>query len=128
MDGTEFKVNERILKVSDLERISKLKDIYEGYKRWDWRFGETPQFTNQIEKKFDWAMMDIEFNVEKGVIKSGVCFSDCLIPAFIDELNEVLKSGTITYDESGAKQIGQTLADKFQDNEAVIAKFIPELV
>jgi hypothetical protein len=44
-------------------------------------------------------MIDIEFSVEKGVIKSGVCYSDCLLPAFIDELNEVLKFGSLTYDE-----------------------------
>jgi len=81
------KANERMLKVSDLEKIDKLVEIYEGYKRWDWRFGETPHFTNQIEKKFDWALMDIQFTVEKGVIKHGVCYSDCLVPAFIDELN-----------------------------------------
>jgi hypothetical protein len=34
-------------------------EIYEGYKRWEWRFGETPSFKNSIEKKFDWALIEI---------------------------------------------------------------------
>lgn len=90
-----------MLTIHELQKIDKLMEIYEGYKRWEWRFGETPQFTNQIEKKFDWAMMDIEMNVEKGKITKGVCYSDCLVPVFIDELNEILKQGNITYDEKG---------------------------
>ena len=60
--------HERILTVSDLNRIPKLRELYENYSKWEWRFGETPKFTNGIEKKFDWAMVDIEFNVEKGRI------------------------------------------------------------
>lgn len=38
------KVNSRLLKVEDLKEIDKLMEIYEGYKRWEWRFGETPEF------------------------------------------------------------------------------------
>ena len=81
-------------------------EIYEGYKKWEWRFGETPEFKNGIEKKFDWALVDLEFNVEKGVITKGKVYSDCLIPVFIDELNEIIGSGKITYDEAGIQQIG----------------------
>ncbi len=82
-----------MLRVSDLEKIDKLMEIYEGYKKWEWRFGETPQFTNSIEKKFDWALIDLEFNVEKGRITKGKVYSDCLVPNFIDEINVLLESG-----------------------------------
>ena len=46
-----------------MQKIDKLMEIYEGYKKWEWRFGETPSFTNGIEKKFDWALVDVQFNV-----------------------------------------------------------------
>ena len=59
-------------------------EIYENYSKWDWRFGETPEFNYSLEKKFAWALVDVQFNVEKGVITSGRVFSDCLVPAFID--------------------------------------------
>ena len=51
--------------------------------------------------------MDVEFNVEKGKITAGKVYSDCLIPQFIDELNDILTSGTITYDQSGIVNLGQ---------------------
>ena len=116
------------MKISDLERIDKLMELYESYKRWEWRFGETPQFTNGLEKKFDWALMDLEFSVHKGKIIDGRCYSDCLVPAFIDELNDILKSGQLTYDESGIQKLGDRLVTKFESNEVIIDKFIPELV
>ena len=122
------KPNERILRRQDLQKIDKLMEIYEGYKKWEWRFGETPQFTNVIEKKFEWAMMDLEFNVEKGTIAKGRVYSDCLVPAFIDELNEIIGSGQITYDEAGIMQIGAQLNERFPENEVIREKYIPELV
>lgn len=123
-------VNERLLTVSELEKVPKLMQIYEASKKWEWRFGETPSFTNQIETKLDWAMLDIEFQVEKGVIKGGVCYSDCLVPAFIDELNAILKEEQgITYDEQGMQRIGLLLAERCpQDNDIIQGKYIPELV
>ena len=40
--------------------------------------------------KFDWALLDFMFNVEKGKITGGRVFSDCLTPNFIDELNNLI--------------------------------------
>ena len=45
--------------------------IYEESAKWDWRFGQTPDFSNSIEHKFDWALVDVQFNVEKGKIVKG---------------------------------------------------------
>lgn len=51
-------IKERVLKISDLEKVPKLMQIYEDTQKWEWRFGHTPEFSNQIEKKFSWALMD----------------------------------------------------------------------
>lgn len=59
-------------------------EIFEGYSKWEWRFGETPEFKNTLEHKFAWALVDISFNVDNGVITQGQVFSDCLVPALID--------------------------------------------
>ena len=29
---------------------------------WAWRFGETPDFEHNLEKRFEWGIMDINFN------------------------------------------------------------------
>jgi hypothetical protein len=46
-------------------------EIYNIGNEWQWRFGNSPNFQNSFEKKFPWAMVDIQFNVEKGVIIPG---------------------------------------------------------
>lgn len=30
---------------------------YEAYKDWNWRFGKTPDFAHNLEKRFDWGIM-----------------------------------------------------------------------
>ena len=117
-----------MLSINELVKIDELNEIYEGYKKWEWRFGETPSFTNAIEKKFDWALVDLELNVEKGVITRGRAWSDCLVPTFIDSLNEILESGTITYDLQGVAEIGEQLRQRHPENEMITGKFVPELV
>lgn len=99
------KINEQSLKVKDLEQIPKLMQAYNDSATWDWRFGESPSFTNSLEKKFDWALVDVQFDVEKGVITRGQCFSDCLVPHYIDAINQILATGSITYDVSGIKKL-----------------------
>ena len=80
-------------------------EIYESSSDWDWRFGQTPDFSNSLEHKFDWALVDVQFNVEKGKIVKGQVFSDCLVPVFIDALNEELAKGEINYDVEGMKAL-----------------------
>jgi len=70
---------------------------------WDWRFGKSPKFTNSIEAKLSWAMVDINFEVEKGQIISGKVWSDALVPDLIDLINEKLYNKT--YDMDGIRQL-----------------------
>ena len=58
-----------------------------------------------MEHKFDWALVDVQFSVERGLITEGKVFSDCLIPSFIDALNAELAKGDISYDEAGVADL-----------------------
>jgi len=111
-------VNITDLKVKDLEQIPKLMEAYKASSTWEWRFGETPSFKNSMEKKFDWALVDFQFDVEKGVITRGQCFSDCLVPLYIDAINDILASGMITYDVPGIKNMCEQLREQFADDNA----------
>jgi lipoate-protein ligase A len=64
-------INRRVLTIEELEKVPKIMEIYKQSEDWDWRFGGTPDFSNSLEKKFDWALVDIQFNVEKGLIVKG---------------------------------------------------------
>ena len=100
-----FEVNSRVLTVAELEKIPKLMEIYKNYDDWNWRFGLTPDFKNSIEKKFQWALVDFQCNVEKGVIVDGKVFSDCLVPSYIEAINQIIATKSITYDVAGIKNL-----------------------
>ena len=42
--SVDVKVNRQSLKGELLLKIPELAEIYEGYSKWEWRFGETPDF------------------------------------------------------------------------------------
>ena len=94
-------------------------ELYESSSQWDWRFGQTPDFSNSLEHKFAWALVDVQFNVEGGKIIKGKVYSDCLIPAFIDALNEELATGAITYDVNGIKSLCAKVSKRFEGEDAM---------
>lgn len=125
-------VNVHNLASKELLAIPKLAEIFEGYKQWEWRFGETPDFQHSLEHKFTWALINLECNVEKGVIVAGKVYSDCLYPPFIDQLNHELASGKVTYDTNGIKLMCSRLAHHFSDpadamQQQVRDTYLPEL-
>lgn len=64
-------LNRTVLKESDLKKIPELMAIYEKSADWDWRFGQTPDFKHSLEHKFDWALVDVQFDVARGKITKG---------------------------------------------------------
>lgn len=60
------------------------------YKRWEWVYGESPQFSNHVETRFQWGIMDMHFDVIEGVIEKCKVFSDCLYPDFIEFVEKYL--------------------------------------
>ena len=112
-------VKKTLLRVEDLRQVPELMEIYSKSAEWDWRFGETPIFSNSLEHKFDWALVDVQFNVEKGKIVKGQIFSDCLVPVFIDALNEELATGDISYDINGIKTLCDRVRFRFEDESTM---------
>ena len=50
----------------DYETLNKNKEISDNYDRlssWEWLYGESPDFKYSIEKKFNWGLIEIQFNV-----------------------------------------------------------------
>jgi len=54
-------------------------------------------------------------------------YSDCLLPQFIDDMNEILASGEISYDVEGIRDLGSRLREIYFENDTVVNKFIPDL-
>eukprot|EP01117_Protostelium_nocturnum_P016799 TRINITY_DN6720_c0_g2_i1.p1 TRINITY_DN6720_c0_g2~~TRINITY_DN6720_c0_g2_i1.p1 ORF type:complete len:374 (-),score=118.26 TRINITY_DN6720_c0_g2_i1:162-1262(-) len=84
-----------------------LNKTFETLNDWDWRYGTTPHFEHNVEKRFDWGLFDIYFTSKGGRISEAKVFSDCLIPSLVDELQKNLLG--VTYDSEGIQlAIGKT--------------------
>lgn len=66
---------------------------------WNWRFGKTPSFTHSLETRFDWGIVDMRFNCERGAISGVEIFSDSLNPEMIETLKNSLVNAP--YDAAG---------------------------
>ena len=121
----------RVLAVADLERIPELMAIYERNAKWEWRFGESPSFSHSLEHKFDWALVDVQVDVAKGLITAGRVFSDCLVPSLIDAFNEELSAASsIAYDVQGVAELCARVRGRLGDDESLrVARdeYLPEL-
>lgn len=50
-------------KVTHLDSVNNphVDKIFNELRSWDWLYGNTPNFTNELEKRFDWGIVDIFF-------------------------------------------------------------------
>ena len=100
-----------ILTRCELEKSEKMMEYYSKYSDWNWRFGETPQFTHQMTERFDWGLMEVHLNVEKALITDCKIFTDSLHPEMIEELVASLKGSL--YTEQGIFSSIENLIQKF---------------
>lgn len=91
---TEYGVRTEIEKLNDLQlkSIPELDRYYQELKDWNWRFGETPHFSQRMDEKFSWGYVDVHLNAEKGIISDLKIFSDSLHPEMIEQLTLNLKN------------------------------------
>lgn len=48
-----------------LEKNDKINSLFSELKSHAWLYSTTPKFTNNIETRFDWGVVDVYFHVEK---------------------------------------------------------------
>lgn len=66
--------------------------LYRKYASWQWRFGDSPDFTIEIQKRFPWGNADLGFKIENGVIQSDTFYSDAMNGVLIQEIAGQLKN------------------------------------
>lgn len=91
----------------------KIRELFNYYNSWEWKFGESPEFTNSLQYKFPWGLVDLCLRAEKGIIKESTIFSDCLNTDFIEKINEQLRNveGKFNYNKEGLIQLFDTLME-----------------
>ena len=119
-------IEEIVLNENELHNIEEIEQIYKETSAWNWRFGETPEFSYSLERKFDWGLVELCLGVQNAIIESGKIYSDCLYPDFIDMLNLALKEPKVEHTRKGWETISKSLQDKCKSNELYL-KFINDI-
>ncbi|CAG8706616.1 16680_t:CDS:2 [Funneliformis mosseae] len=62
------RVNTTIVDVEFISKIPKVIEYCKEIKTWEWIYGQTPEFTLQLEKEFDWGYVKALFKSKNGFI------------------------------------------------------------
>ncbi len=92
----EQKVDIEILDEQKLTQLPTLQQYYAKMADWDWRFGKTPEFTHQLETRFDWGIVDLRLQIEEGKIIDVTIYSDALDIMMIAAIKETLRCNLYT--------------------------------
>jgi len=121
------KIEELVLDENELRKIPEIDEIYRETSSWAWRFGETPEFSYSIEKKFDWGLVEVCLDVNKAAISTGKIYSDCLFPEFIDSFNGILGDiKKVEHTRKGWEEISKKVQQKHQGNDMYM-KFLKDI-
>lgn len=105
----------------DLEKNPKMLEYYNKYNDWNWRFGETPEFNQQMTERFDWGMMEVHLDVHKAKITDCRIFSDSLHPEMIEEIMASLVN--LSYTKEAINEALENTAQQFSMYSENIREF-----
>ena len=76
--------------VFDGMALAEVGERRERLASWEWRFGKTPQFDFETDKRFSFGDTQIYFNSRNGVIRETKVYSDCLDTELTTEIENAL--------------------------------------
>lgn len=76
--------------VFDGTALAEVEERRERHASWEWRFGKTPQFDFETDKRFSFGDTQIYFNLRDGVIRETKVYSDCLDTELTTEIENAL--------------------------------------
>ena len=77
----------RTLTEAEEQRVAELR---EQYASWAWRFGQRLPFTCRVEGRFAWGGVEVQLQVNEGVIQRATVYSDAMDAAFPPALEQAL--------------------------------------
>jgi lipoate-protein ligase A len=85
----------------DIKKIEKL--VREKYSTWEWNFGTSPDYKFKNEKKFAGGTVEVNLNVEKGIIKNVKICGDFFGKYDVSEVENLLKG--VKHSEEEIKKV-----------------------
>lgn len=87
----------------DWEEVKRLERMFSS---WEWKYGRRIPFQHQMKRRFSWGDMEIQMEVNEGIIKAAACYSDGLDVWLAQELEQKL-TGQRYRPEAAAEAIEQ---------------------
>ena len=69
----------------------RVMSLYSRYSSWDWLYGRKIPFTWLREERFDWGEVQLQLNINNGIIEDAALYSDSLDERFIERIVPCLK-------------------------------------
>ncbi|MFW6389615.1 MAG: lipoate--protein ligase [Halanaerobiales bacterium] len=99
------------------ESHNKLKQYYEKYSSWNWKYGKTPNFDVNLEKRFDWGNIDIGLTASKGYIDTVKIYSDAMNADLIEKIEKTIEG--ISFDKENIIDNIKNITDKNDQNPEI---------
>jgi lipoate-protein ligase A len=80
------------LSLQSLQLIPELKSQYDTLSSWEWLYGNTLEFNQQMDDYMTLGFFEFQFQVEDGNIKALEIFTDCLYPQLVEDLKAGLQN------------------------------------
>lgn len=69
----------------------EIQSLTEKFESWEWKYGRKIPFEHEMERRFSWGGIQMQFHVDEGTIQDVNVFSDAMEQEMIGELAERLK-------------------------------------
>jgi len=93
-------VDTEVLSMSeqDLLSVPAVRQARDSLIDWEWKYGRTPQFSHNIEARYDWGTLDLHLDVKWGKITSAVLYTDALAVEIVPVVEQALQGADYTAD------------------------------
>lgn len=81
--GQVYGLSPELLEENDLTH-KDLDKLEEKFSSWEWKYGSKLEFSSSYEERFPWGNIEIQYVVDKGIIKDCVTYSDSLNVEFFE--------------------------------------------
>jgi lipoate-protein ligase A len=110
-----------ILNPENLAKLPGLQERFEENSTWDWRFGHTPQFQQQLNEYLTWGFVDVFLDTEHAKITRLELYSDSLFPSLIESLQTAMVG--MTYSKQGMRESAAKARAQSPEYELEILEF-----
>lgn len=62
----------------------------EKFASWEWKYGSRISFQNELEHRFAWGSLDLQFRIESGKIRELKAYTDAMDESLAERLGELL--------------------------------------